>query len=133
MRVCLQGGSTRGPMGPKCCGSSVFIDHPPNRFQDSKISNRLILNTNKTETVIFSLRRHSTDAYSFSCARFLAVVLYNKLTCDKHTELACKGMSRNIFLLRNLVKCVSQATVLTAYRALILSLTYWYGAPRHKL
>ena len=33
MRVCLQGGSTRGKMGPKCCGSISVIGHPPNQFQ----------------------------------------------------------------------------------------------------
>lgn len=93
--------------------------------QDWFLSNQLVLNKDKTETMIFSLKHHTLDAKYFNCVKFLGVVLDSKLTWDKHTELVCNNVSRNVFLLRNLVKCVSQATLLVAYHALIHSkLTY---------
>ena len=79
----------------------------------------------KTETMIFSLRHHSSDTNSLHYVKFLGVTPDIKLTWENHTALICKNASRNIFLLRNLMKCVSQATVLIAYHTLIQSiLTY---------
>lgn len=104
--------------------STVLISEACNSLsivQDWCLSNQLILNRDKTESMTFSLKSRSQNFVSAHYVKFLGVTLDSKLTWEKHTELVCKKISRNIFLLRNLVNCVSQPTVLTAFHALIQS------------
>lgn len=67
--------------------------------QDWFLSNQLVLNKDKTETMIFSLKHHTLDAKYFNCVKFLGVVLDSKLTWDKHTELVCNNVSGNIYII----------------------------------
>lgn len=83
-------------------------------------NNKLVLNKDKTETMVFSLRQHSELDNSHS-VKFLGVLLDNKLTWEEHTVSVCKNISRKIFLLRNLRNCLSHTTLKIAYHALIQS------------
>lgn len=97
-------------------------------IQDWCLSNKLMLNDKKTQTMIFSLRHHIVDdknIVSTDCVKFLGVHVDNKLTWEKHANSVCDKMSKNMFLLRSLVNCVSQKTILAAYYGLIhSSMTY---------
>lgn len=83
-------------------------------------NNKLVLNKDKTETMVFSLRQHSELDNSHS-VKFLGVLLDSKLTWEEHTVSVCKNISRKIFLLRNLRNCLSHSTLKIAYHALIQS------------
>ena len=95
-------------------------------IQDWFLSNKLMLNESKTETMIFSLKHQMLDdVASTNCVKFLGVQLDNKLTWEKHANFICNKVSKNIFLLRGLVNCVSRTTILAAYYGLIHSvITY---------
>ena len=64
--------------------------------QEWLLSNKLVLNKDKTETIIFSLRQHTLEIDSSSSVKFLGVTLDTKLSWDKHTEIVCnKCVSEN--------------------------------------
>lgn len=90
-------------------------------INDWFLSNQLVLNTKKTQSMTFSLRHHTVDIDSPDSAKFLGVYLDHKLSWEKHTIHVCKKMSSNIFLLRSLASIVSHPTLLTAYHGLIHS------------
>ena len=91
-------------------------------IHDWFLANKLMLNDNKTESMIFSLRQHTLDTMiTTNCVKFLGVHIDSKLTWENHVQAICGKMSKNIYLLRNLASCVSQKTLLTAYFGLIHS------------
>ena len=68
-------------------------------------TNRLSLNVNKTEQIIFSLRNVSPqlqDENFGDSVKFLGVYLDGTLVFDQHIEKRAKKLSKVIFLLRTL-------------------------------
>lgn len=96
-------------------------------------ANKLSLNNNKTDAVIFALRE-TKDWNNSQSVRFLSVHLDPKLTWEAHVNHVAKSLSTNIFVIRNLVGIVAKPVLKTVYHALIQSkLNYailaWGHAP----
>lgn len=73
-------------------------------------SNKLILNNNKTEEIIFSIK--TSDHMT---VKLLGIYLDSKLSWYEHTFHLCKKLARVNFLLRKLKLCTSKDLVLNAY------------------
>jgi len=74
-------------------------------------SNKLVLNNNKTEEIIFSMK--TSD--HIMTVKLLGIYLDNKLSWYEHTFHLCKKLARVAFLLRKLKLCTSRDLVLNAY------------------
>ena len=97
-------------------------------------ANKLSLNINKTEKIIFSLR----DIVSLNeteKVRFLGLHMDPALIFDEHVNSVCSKLTKYIFLLKNLKRTVDKSVVLMVFHALIQStcnyaLLAWGHAPR---
>lgn len=78
-------------------------------------ANKLGINDNKTQHLTFSLRRANTNKVKNESVKFLGVHLDPMLTWEQHVDNLSKKISRNIYLVRNLVKTVSLEVLITAY------------------
>lgn len=86
------------------------------------LANRLCLNAAKTQLVNFSLRLGGGSlADSSSAAKFLGVVLDDRLTWEDHVICLSKKLSSIVFLIKNLTKTVSLNTVMVAYHGYFMS------------
>lgn len=85
------------------------------------LANRLNLNTSKTELMVFSLR-NMDDVRNPISTKFLGLYLDPKLLWDEHTSYVCKKISRNMYLLRNIVGKISRDALIAAYHGLIHSI-----------
>jgi len=98
--------------------------------------NRLILNSNKTQALNFSIYK-SNDNSSIkiiidedeicpsSSVKFLGVHIDQNLKFTNHIEAVCKKLSSGIFVLRSLAKFTDSKVLLSAYYGLIYPvLTY---------
>ena len=75
-------------------------------------ANKLILNVEKTNFMIFGTRRFNLNGLQLyykdkaishvSCTKFLGVILDDKLSWNSHVNNLCNIISRNIGILRNL-------------------------------
>ena len=87
-------------------------------------TNRLSLNVNKTEQIIFSLRNVSPqlqDKNLSDSVKFLGVYLDGTLVFDQHIEQIAKKLSKVIFLLRTLRGAVDHQVLLMVFYALFQS------------
>lgn len=80
--------------------------------------NSLVLNNEKTDQMLFSLREVSECSWSRGPVRFLGVQLDSELRWDVHIDSVARKMNSGIFVLRSLVGCVSDQVLRTAYFAL---------------
>uniref|UniRef100_A0A1B6HS55 Reverse transcriptase domain-containing protein n=1 Tax=Homalodisca liturata TaxID=320908 RepID=A0A1B6HS55_9HEMI len=78
-------------------------------------SNSLIVNDQKTETIVFSLDHSIYKEYK--PVKLLGIHIDSRLSWDCHMEQLCKKLSRVIFLFRKLRTCVTLNTLITAYYA----------------
>ena len=97
--------------------------------------NGLVLNKEKTNHMLFSLREVSEDSLSRSPVRFLGVHLDSELRWDVHIDTVAGRLKSGIFVLRGLVGCVTEEVMRTAYFALCHSvMSYavlaWGHAPQ---
>ena len=95
-------------------------------------ANLLLLNNDKTQKIVFSLRdlEHANTADS---VKLLGVHLDPKLNWDVHINNVSAKLRSNIFVLRNLQGCVAKETMKAAYHALFHSIMsygilVWGGA-----
>lgn len=99
-------------------------------------ANKLSLNINKTEKILFSLRDLGPDDEARSDAvRFLGVHLDTTLVFEEHINVVSKKITKAIFLLKNLKKTVDNNVVLMVFHALVQSicnygLLAWGHAPQ---
>lgn len=84
-------------------------------------TNKLSLNANKTQKIIFALRE-IPDHETQEPVQFLGIHLDPKLRWHVQTDNVCKKLSSVIFLIRNLAGCVSPETLKNAYHALFHSI-----------
>jgi hypothetical protein len=101
-------------------------------------SNLLRLNTTKTETVLFTLKkvRATTDCIS-NTTKFLGVHLDSTLTWQNHGSYLASNISKNIYILRRLSETVTKVILRIAYFSLINShlnygLLIWGHSPISK-
>ena len=84
-------------------------------IQDWFIANRLCLNTNKTQHLLFSLR---TPDYNAAPVRFLGIYLDQGLTWEVYVDHLCAKLAKQLFAIRQLRDCVSLAVLNSAYYGL---------------
>lgn len=77
-------------------------------------SNGFMLNENKTQHMIFSLRDLPLD-HSLTSVKFLGVHIDGKLTWETHIDYICGRISRVIYLLKQLKNHVPEKYVRSAY------------------
>ena len=88
-------------------------------------SNRLQINQDKSEHMIFTLKRFENPIHFAHSVKFLGIHVDNKLQWHAHGEETAKKVCKSIFLLRNLKGQVSDRMMRMAYFALCQShLTY---------
>lgn len=81
-------------------------------------ANKLFLNVDKTQTMVFSTREIPVSNQPNRSVKFLGVHLDPGLRWDVHTDSLCSKLSSNTFLLRGLADCVSQPVLKQAYFSL---------------
>ena len=84
-------------------------------------TNKLCLNSTKTENMVFSLR-HLDDSDSSKSVKFLGVHLDPTLKWEMHTSNLASKLCSNIYLLNTLSNVVSTNVLKSAYFALVHSL-----------
>jgi len=89
-------------------------------LQEWFVANRLSLNADKTVRVLFGLRRIPEE--NPAEVRFLGVYLDPKLTFEGHVDKMALRLSRNIYLLRNLVKILPSPVLVQSYHAIFQSI-----------
>lgn len=100
-------------------------------------SNKLVLNKEKTKTMVLSMR-DTTDS-DVGNVKYLGVTLDPKLRWDSHGDTLANKLNSCIFLLRNLSHSVSQSVLRSAYLSLFHSvmsygILFWgHAACRHRL
>lgn len=80
-------------------------------------SNDLSVNVDKTSKVLFTHRDTTSD--NAACVRYLGVMLDPVLAWGGHVDHLAGRISRNIYVIRKLVKVVETDVILTAYYSLI--------------
>lgn len=96
------------------------MDASVSSVEDWFSASQLSLNVNKTEQIIFSLRKNDKIDNPES-TKFLGVLLDPTLKFDRHVDYICNKLSKNIFLLKNLIKTVSQHVCVMTFHAVIQS------------
>lgn len=89
-------------------------------------ANFFLLNNQKTQSIIFTLRQITETTENVGSVKLLGMDLDSKLNWKNHITSVCSRLSRIIFLLRNLRECVPVTYVRTAYIAFFQS-TVLYG------
>lgn len=80
--------------------------------------NKLCMNAGKTQTINFTLRPQAQLVTALNCSKevtFLGVTLDKSLSWESHILQLSKSLSKTVYLIRNLSKCVSTKTLLTTY------------------
>lgn len=81
--------------------------------------NRLSVNSAKTQSIIFSLRKQPSKACE--SVKYLGIYLDSGLRWEEHVNHLVKRLNKSIYLIRNLVKLVDVNTVFSAYYACFYS------------
>lgn len=104
-------------------------------FQDWCRKNRLILNLDKTYTVVFSRLQMPSDITlnSSSEVRFLGLLLDQSMSWSAHIDLVCTKLNRAYFAILQLRYDLDGSTLLQVYYALVYSaisyhIIVWGGA-----
>lgn len=84
------------------------------------LANRLLLNADKTQSALFSLRELASG--DIRRVKFLGVTFDTRLVWDGQVEGVCARLRSSVFVLRNLTGCVSIQTITSAYYALFHSI-----------
>lgn len=84
-------------------------------------SNKLLLNEDKTNKMVFSMRDTANYNNNIKEVRFLGLLLDPKLKWDRHIEQTAVKLRSSIFALRNLKDCVSNDTLRIVYFTLFHS------------
>jgi len=99
-------------------------------------ANSFLLNNDKTQTVIFSLKKleQIAESETTSSVKFLGVTLDQTLSWSEHIDQLCVRLSRLIFLFRRLSPIIPLDYQRTAYFALFQSalsygLIFWGNSP----
>lgn len=79
------------------------------------LSNRLCLNVDKTQKILFTLRDTHGAPKSGDSATFLGITIDSKLTWEHHVNTLSSKLSRQLYLIRNLTRHTSTRIVLIAY------------------
>lgn len=82
------------------------------------LANKLELNTDKTQNIIFSL---NPRVYSGKTVKHLGVSLDDSLRWEEHVNRLCGKLSAQLFVLRRLRGVLDQRALLTAYHAVFHS------------
>lgn len=82
------------------------------------LSNRLSLNSEKTQVLYFSLREIDKNTDSI---KLLGIILDSKMSWENHINSVASVLSRKLYILRRLKSTVSQSTLITAYFGFIHS------------
>lgn len=85
-------------------------------------ANSFLLNNDKTQNIVFSLRDIPDNIVSNQHVKLLGMILDRSLSWTPHIEQVCTRLSRVIFLLRRLMDCVPHASVRSAYFAFFHSI-----------
>ena len=86
--------------------------------------NGLIVNENKTATLIFKKGQARTESGTYKLdesVRFLGIEIDQDLRFDKHTDVICKKISSGIFCLKQMRTWADRPTLISTYYALIQS------------
>jgi len=83
-------------------------------------ANSLCLNSAKTSNIIFA-KRNLTEDVGQGSTRFLGVVVDSALSWSDHVDELSNKISRNIFIIRNLVSLLDNHAIMVAYHSLIMS------------
>jgi hypothetical protein len=85
-------------------------------------ANKLVVNKDKTQSIIFSLREIGENSKTI---KLLGIHLDTKMTWEAHADHLVKTISKKLFVLRQLRSEVNDKTLVTAYHALVHSnITY---------
>ena len=89
-------------------------------------SNKLILNTEKTEKIVFTLRDRDEEVllsenFQINSVKLLGVCLDSALVFDSHVDYLAGKLSTAVYCLRNLKRVVEQNVILMAYHSLFHS------------
>ena len=99
------------------------------KLKDWFAVNRLSLNINKTNYMVFSNRRYVADVRIQICnvnisrvnvTKFLGVLIDDKLTWKEHIELVKTKVSKGIFLLNRAKHVLKSDALLTLYNSIVL-------------
>ena len=102
-------------------------------------SNRLLLNRDKTNRVVFTMRDSQGINSHISEVKFLGVFLDSKLQWGCHIDHLASKLARGLHLLRSLSNNVSQTVLRTAYFAVFHSqlsyaiIVWGHAADTHRL
>ncbi|XP_039291204.1 uncharacterized protein LOC120352928 [Nilaparvata lugens] len=94
-------------------------------------ANRFLLNEDKTQSIVFSLR--NGNEYNFAPVKLLGFTLDRKLSWGEHIETVCARLSRVVFLLRGLKHSVPPHYLKMCYfgffqSVILYGLPLWGGA-----
>lgn len=95
-------------------------------FEQAKIwfsANNLLINENKTENIIFTLKKNLDleNECLFKPIKLLGFYLDSKLCWNMHVDNLCKKLARVTYLLRKLKECVNQDVLKMTYFGLFHS------------
>ncbi|VEN36462.1 unnamed protein product [Callosobruchus maculatus] len=85
-------------------------------------ANKLVLNEEKTERIVFSLRDCGAINGELTNIRFLGVTIDPTLKWNVHIDNISTRLTKAIYLLRSLSNCVSQTVLKTSYHAVFHSI-----------
>ncbi|XP_039295407.1 esterase FE4 [Nilaparvata lugens] len=115
-------------LGGKMCASERAV-------ADWFWANLFLLNGEKTQRIVFGLR--NGVLYDFPPVKLLGFTLDRKLSWGGHIQVVCGWLSRVLFLLRSLRRCVPEAHLCMCYFAFFQSvmaygITLWGSASEVK-
>nr|CAI5842739.1 unnamed protein product [Callosobruchus analis] len=85
-------------------------------------ANKLVLNEEKTERIVFSLRDCGAINGEITNIRFLGVTIDPTLKWNVHIDNFSTRLTKSIYLLRSLSNCVFQAVLKISYHAVFHSI-----------
>jgi hypothetical protein len=101
---------------------NIEIEHTQVQIFTWFTANKLVVNKDKTQSIIFSLRETGENSKSM---KLLGIHLDTKMTWEAHADHLVKTISKKLFVLRQLRSEVNDKTLVTAYHALVHSnITY---------
>jgi ribonuclease P/MRP protein subunit RPP40 len=101
---------------------NIEIEHTQVQIFTWFTANKLVVNKDKTQSIIFSLREIGENSKTI---KLLGIHLDTQMTWEAHADHLVKTISKKLFVLRQLRSEVNDKTLVTAYDALVHSnITY---------